>query len=165
MTKSFSDSRSDGGPAGGPDGRPDIGAVSMPVAKAAFGDRPPPQVSFEFFPPKTEKMMETLWATVERLAAAESGGYSLLAGPGRGALRCLLPDGPSPSEVQATIGRCREIASAAAGYAIVERCAPAAKAGLDVWGPSGEALELMKRVKGRFDPEHILNRGRYVGGI
>jgi methylenetetrahydrofolate reductase (NADPH) len=26
------------------------------------------QVSFEFFPPKTDKMEETLWQSVERLA-------------------------------------------------------------------------------------------------
>ena len=57
------------------------------------------------------------------------------------------------------------MASSMGGYAVVERCAPAAKAGLDVWGPPGDAIELMKRVKDRMDPNHILNRGRYVGGI
>ncbi|MCZ6605089.1 MAG: methylenetetrahydrofolate reductase [Alphaproteobacteria bacterium] len=54
----------------------------MPVAKAAFGDRPPPQVSFEFFPPKTEKMMETLWATVERLAPLAPRFVSVTYGAG-----------------------------------------------------------------------------------
>ena len=106
-----------------------------------------------------------LAAAVEALATKRSGGYSLLIGPGRGVLRCLLPSGLPPAEVQATIVRYREVASAAAGYAVVERCAPAAKLGLDVWGPSGDALELMKRVKDQMDPGHILNRGRYVGGI
>ena len=106
-----------------------------------------------------------LATAVERLAAGESGGYSLLAGPGRGALRCLLSGDLSPDDVQAAAERCREMASSVGGYAVVERCATAAKAGLDVWDAPGDALELMKRVKDRFDPNHILNRGRYVGGI
>ncbi len=106
-----------------------------------------------------------LAAAVERLAATESGGYNLLASPGRGALRCLLPDGPSPDDAQAVAEGCRKVASSVDGYVVVERCAPAAKLGLDVWGPSGDALELMKRVKNQMDPGHILNRGRYVGGI
>ena len=106
-----------------------------------------------------------LAAAVERLAVGETGGYSLLAGPGRGALRCLLPGGLFPADVQSVAERCREVASSVDGYAVVERCTPAAKAGLDVWDTPGDALELMKRVKDRFDPNHILNRGRYVGGI
>ena len=106
-----------------------------------------------------------LAAAVERLAAWESAGYSLLVGPGRGILRCLLPGGLGPADVQTVTERCREMASLVGGYAVVERCAPEAKAGLDVWGPPGDAMELMKRVKDRMDPNHILNRGRYVGGI
>ena len=106
-----------------------------------------------------------LASAVERLAAGESGGYSLLAGPGRGTLRCLLSGGLSPADVQAVTERCREMASSVGGYAVAERCATAAKPDLDVWDAPGDALELMKRVKDRFDPNHILNPGRYVGGI
>jgi glycolate oxidase FAD binding subunit len=36
---------------------------------------------------------------------------------------------------------------------------------MDVWGPVGNALELMRRVKHQFDPAGILNPGRFVGGI
>jgi glycolate oxidase FAD binding subunit len=42
---------------------------------------------------------------------------------------------------------------------------PEFKRQLDVWGPVGTSLGLMKRVKERFDPERILNPGRFVGGI
>jgi glycolate oxidase FAD binding subunit len=36
---------------------------------------------------------------------------------------------------------------------------------LDVWGPIGDALPLMKAVKQQFDPDQILNRGRGPGGL
>jgi glycolate oxidase FAD binding subunit len=37
---------------------------------------------------------------------------------------------------------------------------------VDPWGmPDGPELALMRRVKERFDPAGVINRGRYVGGI
>jgi glycolate oxidase FAD binding subunit len=36
---------------------------------------------------------------------------------------------------------------------------------LDAWGTHGDTLGLMRAVKQQFDPNQILNRGRYVGGI
>ena len=38
---------------------------SLPVRAA---DHPPPQLSFEFFPPRTEALEQQLWACIERLA-------------------------------------------------------------------------------------------------
>lgn len=44
---------------------------------------------------------------------------------------------------------------------------PGAAAGLERWGPAPAepALALMRRVKARFDPEHICSPGALVGGI
>ncbi|MGH3774458.1 MAG: FAD-binding oxidoreductase [Pseudonocardiaceae bacterium] len=51
------------------------------------------------------------------------------------------------------------------GGSVVLRCAPPhRRTGLDVWGPV-PALELMRRLKNQFDPEHRLSPGRFVGGI
>lgn len=36
---------------------------------------------------------------------------------------------------------------------------------LDVWGYSGNALDLMRQIKQQFDPENILSPHRFVGGI
>lgn len=36
---------------------------------------------------------------------------------------------------------------------------------LDVWGYSGNALDLMQRIKQKFDPQTILSPNRFVGGI
>lgn len=36
---------------------------------------------------------------------------------------------------------------------------------IDVWGDTGDGLLLMRRVKERFDPQRVLNPGRFVGGI
>ena len=36
---------------------------------------------------------------------------------------------------------------------------------VDLWGYSGNALKPMQQLKDQFDPHHVLNPGRFVGGI
>ncbi len=36
---------------------------------------------------------------------------------------------------------------------------------LEPWGYTGNALEIMRRIKQQFDPENLLSPGRFVGGI
>lgn len=57
-------------------------------------------------------------------------------------------------------------AAASFGGSVVVRDAPLdARPALDAWGDVGPALPLMRALKDRFDPEHILSPGRFVGGI
>ena len=42
----------------------------------------PIRVSFEFFPPKTDKMEETLWASIQRLAPLSPSFVSVTYGAG-----------------------------------------------------------------------------------
>lgn len=50
------------------------------------------------------------------------------------------------------------------GFAVVESAPEAVMSQLDVWGaPSGAGL--LKRYKSQFDPQGLLNPGRYVGGL
>jgi glycolate oxidase FAD binding subunit len=42
---------------------------------------------------------------------------------------------------------------------------PDAKQGRDVWGPSPPALALMREIKRQFDPESLMNPGRFVAFI
>jgi len=51
------------------------------------------------------------------------------------------------------------------GTAVVLSAPPALRDGLDHWGPVGDALTLMQRVKDSFDPDRRLAPGRFVGGI
>jgi glycolate dehydrogenase FAD-binding subunit len=51
------------------------------------------------------------------------------------------------------------------GRVVVRRASPALKRRADVWGPPGDALKLMRRVKRQFDPQGTLSPGRFVGGI
>ncbi len=37
--------------------------------------------------------------------------------------------------------------------------------GFDAWGGLGSSLQIMRRIKERFDPHRVLNPGRFVGGI
>ena len=51
------------------------------------------------------------------------------------------------------------------GSAVVLHAPAAVRAGLDHWGPVGDAFPLMQRVKERFDPERRLSPGRLLGGL
>jgi glycolate oxidase FAD binding subunit len=48
---------------------------------------------------------------------------------------------------------------------VVLRASPEVKAGFDVWGYDAPALEIMRRIKGEFDPKRRMNPGRFVGGL
>jgi methylenetetrahydrofolate reductase (NADPH) len=48
----------------------------------AAGGRKLPKISFEFFPPKTEEMEQTLWETIKRLAPLEPSFVSVTYGAG-----------------------------------------------------------------------------------
>jgi glycolate oxidase FAD binding subunit len=62
------------------------------------------------------------------------------------------------------IQRLRVAAVDRRGSLIVTRMPPALRGRLDPWGPAN-GLALMRSLKERFDPQAILNPGRFVGGI
>jgi glycolate oxidase FAD binding subunit len=51
------------------------------------------------------------------------------------------------------------------GSAVVLRAPDSVRNSLDHWGPVGDSLDLMRRVKEQFDPRRLLAPGRFVGGI
>jgi glycolate oxidase FAD binding subunit len=56
-------------------------------------------------------------------------------------------------------------AQAHRGHAIILAAPTNLKRGIDVWGPAPPTLSLMREIKRQFDPEGLLNPGRFVGGI
>jgi glycolate oxidase FAD binding subunit len=57
------------------------------------------------------------------------------------------------------------LAGANGGYAVLESAPPEAKAQIEVWGPPPSSFALLKALKRKFDPEGILNSGRFIGGL
>ena len=51
------------------------------------------------------------------------------------------------------------------GSVVVLQVPDALHAKVDVWGPDRGTLPLIREIKRRFDPNRILNPGRFVGNI
>jgi glycolate oxidase FAD binding subunit len=51
------------------------------------------------------------------------------------------------------------------GAVVIEAAPSEFKRQVDVWGPPRADFALMRRLKDEMDPNHVLNPGRYVGGI
>ncbi len=97
------------------------------------------------------------------LGAARAGGFAVV---GRAALGLswLRLEGAAPDDAVARVEALRE--RLAPSRAVVLDAPEAVRERLDPWGPVDPArLELMRRVKARFDPAGILNPGVYVGGL
>ena len=91
-----------------------------------------------------------------------------LADAGIGSVTARLPldaqaDDPA-AQVQAWLGSIRARLDDQQGFAVVESAPESLITQLDVWGAS-PGVGLLKRYKSRFDPQGVLNRGRYVGGL
>jgi glycolate oxidase FAD binding subunit len=77
----------------------------------------------------------------------------------------LPPDSPFAPSVASGITAMRERLVARGGSLVVVKAPSALKRAVDAWGPAGDAVGLMRRVKERFDPDRRLAPGRFVGGI
>lgn len=65
----------------------------------------------------------------------------------------------------AAVAAVQDLRASCSGGAVVLQPSDEVRGTLDVWGCEAPALPLMREVKRRFDPNRILNPGRFVGGI
>lgn len=93
-------------------------------------------------------------------STSTSRGMSLIhASSGLGVWRC-----PADTNV-AEILKVRSLCQSQGGFLTILEAPVACKQQLDVWGYSGNSLELMQKIKHQFDPKNVLNPHRFVGGI
>ncbi|MEK7210610.1 MAG: FAD-linked oxidase C-terminal domain-containing protein, partial [Candidatus Binatota bacterium] len=65
----------------------------------------------------------------------------------------------------AWFGKLSALASEQRGHVVMAAAAPALKEGIDVWGSPPPSLAIMRDIKRRFDPQAILNPGRFIAGL
>ncbi len=96
----------------------------------------------------------------ELVGALRAPGLALEIEPGSGVVHAR-----GSFESPASLRAIRARAEALGGIASFERLPNAWRAELDVFGDAGGAGSLMAGIKRRFDPEGILNPGRFVAGL
>src|SRR4051812_37733892 len=95
------------------------------------------------------------------LRTAREVGASVRGSGGTGVLYAAVADTDRAAEA---VERLRAVCARHQGAAVVVDGPREVKQAVDVWGPV-PALDLMRRVKDQFDPDHRLAPGRFVGGI
>ncbi|MDQ2839304.1 MAG: FAD-binding oxidoreductase, partial [Actinomycetota bacterium] len=83
---------------------------------------------------------------------------------GTGVIYAGVGAGAPPAAVERLLEAARRSCAAVGGAAVLLRAPVEVRDGIDAWGPV-PALDLMRRVKDSFDPDHVLAPGRFVGGI
>jgi glycolate oxidase FAD binding subunit len=90
---------------------------------------------------------------------AHAGAIAFIhAGSGLGVLRLDSID-------KEAVGRMRSHCQSHSGFLTVLEAPVAFKQEIDVWGYSGNALDLMRKIKRQFDPENMFSPCRFVGEI
>lgn len=73
-------------------------------------------------------------------------------------------DLPASSTVEDVL-RIRKICQSHSGYMTILQAPKTVKQNFDVWGYTGNALNLMQTLKQHFDPENLLSPHRFISGI
>ena len=106
----------------------------------------------------------------EEVAAKQGLPLGVVSEAGSGIVRYhLAGEAASPERfhqgVAEAVTRLRTFAQEAEGNLVILKAPPEVKSRVDVWGLPAKALGFMQRPKTEFDPQKILNPGRFVGGI
>lgn len=100
-------------------------------------------------------------ALIEQLAGPR--GYAAVGRAGAGVFQlCITGDVQLQKRV---INGLRDALPLGRGSAVVVKSPPELRTHVDVWGPLGDGLTLMKSVKQQFDPVGVLSPGRGPGGL
>lgn len=83
-------------------------------------------------------------------------------GNGVAYLRLPVTNGDDFETTAGSISKLRHQVMGMKGYLTIESAPPELKQHLDIWGPIGNTLDLMKHIKTKFDSKRILNAGRFV---
>ena len=81
----------------------------------------------------------------------------------RGVVRAAWPADAMPDDAAAYVGTLRERVADLGGTVVVESSAPIE--GVDPWGPTGDGFAVMHGLKREYDPQGLLNPGRFLGGL
>ena len=86
---------------------------------------------------------------------------------GNGVLYLTIPVVPETDfqDLADVLAQLRQTVLKVEGNLIIETAPPELKQHIDVWGPVGNTLHLMKQVKAKFDADGLLNPGRFIASI
>ena len=87
----------------------------------------------------------------------------VLVDPGFGTVRVLFWGESDDEGIIEAVEETRRVTGRLGATTVVEVCHPAVKGKMDVWGEEPGSMEIMRRIKEQFDPQGILNRGRFLG--
>jgi glycolate oxidase FAD binding subunit len=93
---------------------------------------------------------------------------SITQNTGLGIIHCGIGLGRlhlSPEQGFSQIQKLRTDCEQNQGFLTLLEASPSIKTQLDPWGYTGNALELMSKIKKQFDPKTILSTGRFVGQL
>jgi glycolate oxidase FAD binding subunit len=105
--------------------------------------------------------VEILLQASEELAR-KSGLKIYLSGQGGTGVIITAFEGKISSTVEA-IKSLRALVYSLKGALVIKEAPPSVKSQVDVWGEIGTSLRVMERMKSLFDPDCILNPGRFIG--
>ena len=108
--------------------------------------------------------LRAVLAEIRALALEGSPSVSLRGSAGAGVVYGALPAGTDPAVASHVVERLRTVCREHGGAVVVVDGPAVVKSAIDLWGPLA-AIDLMRRVKDQFDPQHRLSPGRFVGGI
>jgi glycolate oxidase FAD binding subunit len=101
-------------------------------------------------------------ADLAALATQESD-TAMSVSPTRGVVKAYWNSDALPPDVSSFITGLRDAVAALNGTVVVE--SPTKREGVDAWSPTPDSFSVMRRLKEQYDPQGILNPGRYVGGL
>ncbi len=110
------------------------------------------------------RLVPSLAETCLRIGLLETPS-EVLADPGFGTVRVFFWGESDDDGVLQAVAETRRAAQRHGGTAIIEVCHPSIKVGLDVWGEEPGSMAIMNRIKEQFDPQRLLNRGRFLGRL